>query len=94
MNFFRQQECQKKQIKNNFFHSIFNLIIEKIKILANNSESWCLYEIPLFVFGQPEYSMNEISSYILNNFEYYIKNKDIDEIKFYEPNVLYIKWTL
>lgn len=94
MNYYRQIEFQKKKIKHKFFDSIFNLIIEKIKILASNSENWCIYEIPPFVFGNPDYDMNEISSYIINKFDYYIKNKDIDEIKFYEPNLIYIKWSL
>jgi len=94
MNYYRQIEYQKKKIKHNFFDSIYCLIIEKIKIFASNSETWCIYEIPPFVFGNPDYQMNEISSYIINKFDNYIRNKDIDEIKFYEPNLLYIKWSL
>jgi len=94
MNYYRLKMNEKKKIKYKFFDSIFNIIIEKIKIIANNCENWCLYEIPIIMFGYPEYTMNEISSYIINKFKIHIDNKNIDEIIFYEPNILYIKWSL
>jgi len=92
MDYYRKKENEKKKIKCEFFDTIYTLIIEKIKLLAENSIDWCLYEIPSFVIGCPNYTMNEISIYIIEKFSKYIKNKDIEEIIFYQPNILYIKW--
>jgi len=94
MNYYRHKEKKKKKIKFDFFDSIFNLIIEKIKIFADNSETCCIYEIPTFMFGHPNYSMDEISSYLINKFTIYINNNDLKEVKFYNPNLLYIEWSL
>jgi hypothetical protein len=94
MNYYRNKENEKKKFKLDFFDSMFNLIIEKIKILASNSETVCIYEIPIFMFGYPNYTMNEISSYLLTKFTIYLNNKDLEEVIFYDPNLLYIKWSL
>lgn len=94
MDYYRKKEFEKKKIKTEFFDTIINLIIQKIKYTAESSIDWCLYEIPSFVLGCPNYTMEEISNYIINKFNNYIKNKDIEEIVFYQPNLLYIKWKL
>ena len=94
MNIFRQQKKNINDIKYITFNNIHKLMIEQIKISAGNADEFCVYEIPIFIFGEPIYTISDISTYLLDKLKEHIENKNIIEAKFYEPNFLYIKWSL
>ena len=94
MDQFRKKHQQIKNINHNTFESIYKLIIENIKNCASNSEEFCFYEVPLFIFGEPLYTKNEIITYLTDKLNKEIEKKNLKQITFIDPNILFIEWSL
>lgn len=94
MDIYREREKNISNIKYITYNNIHKLIIEQIKISASNSEEFCIYEIPFFIFGEPIYSISDISIYLLDKLKEDIIKKNIIEAEFYKPNFIFIKWSL
>ena len=94
MDKFRKQHQQIKNINHNTFENIYKLIIENIKSSANNSEEFCFFEVPLFIFGEPIYTKEEIMTFIMNRLNKEIENKNLKKVTLLEPNILFIEWSL
>ena len=94
MNEFR---IKKKKIDDQIFKTydkIYNLVINNIKLCANNYEECCIFSIPFFMFGEQTYDMNQVSEYLIEQLNIEITKKNLSIVNFYEPNILYIEWSL
>ena len=94
MNEYRIEKKKMDEIKYKTFLIIYNTIIEQIKLYADNMECFCLYELPFFIFGEPNYDISDLKKYIINKLTMEIQNGNLCEVSCYEPNILYIKWNL
>ena len=94
MNIFRNKKKLLNDMKFEIYNKLYNDVINKIKMYATNLNEFCLIEIPLFQFGKSEYNINDAVEYIIGNLNNEIKNNNLHEVNFYEPNVLYISWKL
>ena len=94
MNFFRNKKKLLNDMKFDIYNKLYNDVINKIKMYATNLKEFCLIEIPLFQFGKSEYNINDAIEYIISNLNNEIKKNNLYEVKYYEPNVLYISWKL
>jgi len=87
----KQQEKKKKKCYKNIKSLFNNLIEHNIKSNIN----FIIYEMPPFIIGEPDYNILECINYVIEkikddkNF-----NKIIEEIQYYKPNVIYIKWNI
>lgn len=94
MNEFREKKKKINDIKYITYNKIYTNLIETIKLTASNGINFCLFEIPLLIFGEPLYQINDIKNYLISKINEEIYKKNITEVIFYEPNILYINWTL
>ena len=85
----KQQKKKKKKCYKNIKSNIYHLIENKIKSNIN----FILYEMPPYVIGEAEYNILECINYIIEKIKDDEQFKKIlEEIQYYQPNVLYIKW--
>ena len=77
--------------KCNMRMKIYEKLLEKcyirIKNSFENSDTFCLYPIPDFILGMPSYNLAYCAAYIIFDL-----NKNGYTTKFYNPNVILIKW--
>jgi hypothetical protein len=94
MNIYRNKKKLIKNMKCDIYIKLYNDVINKISMYANNLDEFCIIEIPIFQFGKSEYNINEALQYIISNLNNEIKNNNLHEVIKYEPNILYISWKL
>jgi len=87
----KQREVNKKKC----YKKIFKQVITYVEMTIEQNVDFIVYEIAPFVIGEADYNMLECVNYLIDK----IKNDDnfkkiLDQIYFYEPNLLYIKWNL
>ena len=81
-----KKKCYKKVLKQ-IIYEVETIMIQDIDLIV--------FEVEPFMIGELEYNMLECIDYIINKI-----NKDegfikiIEQISFFEPNILYIKWDL
>lgn len=84
--FKNKKKCYKKIYKN---------IIKTIENIISQNINFYVYEATPFIIGEVDYEMLECINYIIKKFK---KDKTfiqiMEEIIFYEPNIIYIKWNL
>lgn len=71
------------------FESILKCCHNRIKMVAETETnlSYCFYKVPRYIYGIPLYDINNCIVYLFNSL---VKNGF--EVKYIEPNTLYISW--
>jgi len=87
----RQYYSIKKSFRVECFKKILDIIMKKIEIKALSGDTFLLYEIPEFILGEPSYDIKECSEYLMKELK---KHSFLKDVSFYEPNVMFIAWTL
>jgi hypothetical protein len=81
-----KRKCYKKVLKQ---------IIYEVETVMIQDVDFLVFEVDPFMIGEADYNMLECIDYIIEKI-----NKDknfgkiLEQIDFYEPNILYIKWSL
>ena len=69
------------------FDDILIQIHRRIKYHADLEQTFCLYNIPEFIFGTPLYNVNDLKNYIINTLK-----KNGFKILYFHPNTIFISW--
>jgi len=69
------------------FDDILLQIHRRIKYHAGLEQTYCLYNIPEFIFGTPLYNINDLKNYIMNTLK-----KNGFKILYFHPNTIFISW--
>ena len=69
------------------FDNILIQIHRRIKYHADLEQTFCLYNIPEFIFGTPLYNVNDLKNYIINTLK-----KNGFKILYFHPNTIFISW--
>lgn len=75
--------------KTNFFKKILQKCYNRIKTVAEKSETFCFYLVPEFSIGIPLYNVYQCSEFIIDNLK-----KSGFNILYVRPNLIYISWDL
>jgi hypothetical protein len=87
----KQREINKKKC----FKTIVKSITSNIDSCISQNINFYVYQAPPFIFGEVEYDLLESIDYIIKKIKHDKNFKQIlEEIKFYEPNLIYIKWNI
>lgn len=78
---------QKENNKNKIYDEVLKKCHYKIKLTAKNSQSFCFYIIPEYIYGFPLYNFKACIIYIFKTLSY-----NGFEVKYTHPNLLYISW--
>jgi hypothetical protein len=72
------------------YEEVFHKVISKIKYENTKTDScYCLYKLPVWVFGVPLYNLSACAEYIINR----LKEHHF-QVYFTPPNILHIYWNL
>jgi len=69
------------------FDDILLQIHRRIKYHAELEQTYCLYNIPEFIFGIPLYNINDLKNYIMNTLK-----KNGFKLMYFHPNTIFISW--
>lgn len=84
-----KKQNEKKKQKEKTFKKIYKIIEKKI-IIANNGDNTSIwFEIPEFLLGVPIYNLIDCKNYLKKK----LKDNNF-KVKFYEPNILFIDWSI
>ena len=87
----KQREINKKKC----YKTVLKQIISTVEMTISQESNFLFFEMEPFVIGEADYDMLECVNYIIDKI-----NKDknfkkiLDQINFYEPNLLFIRWDL
>ena len=87
----KEREANKKKC----YKKVFKQIIFDVETVMIQDVDFLVFEVDPFMIGEADYNMLECIDYVIakinkdKNFE-----KILEQINFYEPNILYIKWNL
>lgn len=72
------------------YDEVFQKVISKIKYENKKSDScYCIYKLPMWMFGIPLYNLSACADYIIKRLkEYYF------QVYFTPPNILHIYWNI
>lgn len=72
------------------YEEVFQKVVSKIKYENTKTDTcYCLYKLPVWVFGVPLYNLGACAEYIINRLrEHYF------QVTFMPPNTLHIYWNL
>ena len=85
----RKNNKFKKELMIETFDMIYEQCCEKIKFIgAKNEEMEYYFETPDLIMGRPLYKLKDAISYVIDK----LKTVGFTELKFYEPNIIYISW--
>ena len=92
---FAEIKKQRQKNKKKCYKKVFKQIISYVEMTMTQDINFLVFEMEPFVIGEAEYNMLECVNYIINKIKE-DKNfkKILDQINFYEPNLLYINWDL
>lgn len=72
------------------YEEVFQKVVSKIKYENSKTDTcYCLYKLPVWVFGVPLYNMNACAEYITNKLR-----ENYFHVYFTPPNILHIYWNL
>jgi len=84
-----------KEAQEKVYEKIFINLCNIINTKAIDGKKYCLFRVPDFMLGEISYPFNDCIDYLDKKMNEVIKKDEhVSEIKFYEPNVYYIKWKL
>ena len=69
------------------FDDILLQIHRRIKYHAELEQTYCLYNIPEFIFGIPLYNVNDLKKYIMDTLK-----KNGFKLMYFHPNTIFISW--
>jgi len=77
------------------FKKVFKQIIIYVEMTMSQDINFLVFEMEPFVIGEADYEMLECVNYVINKIKE-DKNfkKILNQISYYEPNLLYITWDL
>lgn len=87
----KERNLKIQNIRLEAYRNILSMVIKTIELKALENKDFCLYEMPEFVIGDINYNITDCSNYIITELS---KDKNIIDISFYKPNIIYIKWTI
>ena len=72
------------------YEEVFQKVVSKVKYENTKTDScYCLYKLPVWVFGVPLYNLGACAEYIINRLkEHYF------QVTFTPPNILHIYWNV
>jgi hypothetical protein len=83
----------RESMKKKCYKKVFKQIIYQVETVMIQDVDFIIFEVEPFMIGEAEYDMLECVDYVINKIK---KDKGflkiLDQIDFYEPNILYIKW--
>ena len=97
LNLNKISELKNQALKNKkkCYKKIYKNIIKTIENIISQNINFFIYEATPFIIGEVDYEMLECINYIIEKLK---KDKTfikiMEEIIFYEPNIIYIKWNL
>ena len=94
LNLYRNKKKKIENMKYEIFNEFYDNIIKKIHLYASNLIEECYYEIPLFIFGKINYNINDAIEYLVYKLNKDIDNGNLKKYIIYEPNIIYISWSL
>lgn len=72
------------------YEEVFQKVVSKIKYENTKTDScYCLYKLPVWVFGVPLYNLGACAEYIINR----LKEHHF-HVTFAPPNILHIHWNV
>lgn len=92
---YAKQKKEKEKNKKKCYKNILKQVNAMIEKNMDQSMDHVIYKAPTMLFDETDYDMLESINYIINKI---IKDKEFEKIlvdmKFIEPNILFIKWDL
>lgn len=89
----KKKQCEYNKKK--CYKSIVKTINFLVETTISQNINFLIYETPPFIMGEANYDMLECIDYIIRKIK---KDKNfkrvLEEILFYEPNLVYIKWDM
>jgi hypothetical protein len=72
------------------YEEVFQKVVSKVKYENTKTDScYCIYKLPVWVFGVPLYNLGACAEYIINRLkEHYF------QVNFTPPNILHIYWNV
>jgi hypothetical protein len=72
------------------YEEVFQKVVSKVKYENTKTDScYCLYKLPVWLFGVPLYNLGACAEYIINRLkEHYF------QVTFTAPNILHIYWNV
>ena len=86
---FNKDNTNKDRYRMQVYKRLLERCYIKIKSASDNEETFCIYRVPEYVFGEPIFKLPECILFIITN----LKNSGFI-IKYYKPNVIYITWKI
>ncbi len=71
------------------YDNILKKVHHKIRYSADNNRTYCTYNVPSFIIGEPLYDVNELKQYIVSSL-----TKNGFKLLHIEPNWLFITWEI
>ena len=85
---------QIKYERKSIYKKIFKKLCDTVNLNVENGNTFCIYQIPEFLFDEISYPLNECIEYLNKKLAKFKQDKNILEITFYIPNLYYIKWRI
>ena len=80
---------EKEKIKMDIYDKVLKRVHSRIKMVARQPETFCMFVIPEFVLGIPVYNFHECKNYIIKS----LRENGL-AVNYTEPNLLYISWDI
>jgi hypothetical protein len=94
LSLIKVKEEQLKEKRKDIYKKIFMNICTTINNNAEIRRNFCLFQVPTVSLEEISYPLDECIEYLLGKLNKLIKTKELEEVSFYKPNVIYIKWSL
>jgi len=78
---------EKEKIKMDIYDKVLKRVHNRIKMVARQPATFCMFIIPEFVLGIPMYNFHECKNYIITS----LRDNGLG-VNYTEPNLLYISW--
>lgn len=86
----REFHLKKKNFRIETYTKILQIICKTVELKAINGEKICLYEVPEFILGEPNYNLKDCCEYLVKE----LKKLIFKDVSYYPPNVIYLEWKL
>jgi len=87
MVYLQKKHNAKLRTRLEIYDKILNRIYNRIDIASNVDNTYCIFDIPEYIYGFPIYNINSCADYLIKK----LMSNGFD-VKFIKPNILYIYW--
>jgi len=87
----KEHHLRIQNLKINTYNKILEMIIKFIEMRAIDNYEYCIYEVPEFILGETEYELVDCCKYLIDKLK---ENSYFEDVSFYDPNIIYLKWKL